>query len=223
LVADADAILTCFARVPATVIRAGRRLQVIGPYGIGVDNIAVKEATQLGIPVTNVPAYCLDEVAEHALALLFSFARKICVYNGAVHRGDWALATGAPIFRIAGRTLGIVGFGKIGQTLARKAGGLRLEVLAFDPHLGAAGVLAHGVEPVSLEELAERSDFVSVDSPLTPETRGLIGEPILRRMKPTAFVINTARGGRSAPSRGAASSLTQRAKATPQKPEFRTR
>jgi D-3-phosphoglycerate dehydrogenase len=177
------------------VIRAGKRLQVVGRYGIGVDNIAVEEATRLGIPVTNVPAYCLDEVAEHALALLFSFARKICLYNAAVHRGDWTLGTGAPIFRIAGRTLGIVGFGKIGQTLARKARGLGLEVLAFDRHLSAAEVRAHGAEPVSLEELAERSDFVSVHTPLTPETQGLIGEPILRRMKPTAFVINTARAG----------------------------
>src|SRR5205823_7819745 len=109
LVEDADAILTCFAKVSADVIRAGKRLQVVGRYGIGVDNIAVEEATRLGIPVTNVPAYCLDEVAEHALALLFGLARKTCVYNEAVRRGDWALSTGAPMFRIAGRTLGIIG------------------------------------------------------------------------------------------------------------------
>jgi D-3-phosphoglycerate dehydrogenase len=190
LVRDADAILTCFAKVTASVIRAGERLQVVGRYGIGVDNIAVEEATRLGIPVTNVPAYCLDEVAEHALALVFALARKICAYDAAVRRGDWSLGTGAPIFRIAGRTLGIVGFGKIGRTLAAKARGLGLEVIAFDPHTAAADV-----ELVSLEELAERSDFVSVHTPLTPETQGLIGEPILRRMKPTAFVINTARGG----------------------------
>jgi D-isomer specific 2-hydroxyacid dehydrogenase, catalytic domain len=104
LVADADAILTCFAKVSANVIRAGKRLQVVGRYGIGVDNIAVDEATRLGIPVTNVPAYCLDEVAEHALALLLSLARKTCAYDAAVRRGEWTLATGAPIFRIAGRT-----------------------------------------------------------------------------------------------------------------------
>src|SRR5207302_10110767 len=103
LVVDADAILTCFAKVTADVIRAGTRLQVVGRYGIGVDNIAVEEATRLGIPVTNVPAYCLDEVAEHALALLFALARKVCAYNEAVRRGDWALSTGAPMFRISGR------------------------------------------------------------------------------------------------------------------------
>jgi D-3-phosphoglycerate dehydrogenase / 2-oxoglutarate reductase len=188
LVADADAILTCFAKVTARVIRAGARLQVVGRYGIGVDNIAVEEATRLGIPVTNVPAYCLDEVAEHALALLFALARKTGAYDRAVRDGEWSLATGAPMFRIAGKTLGIVGFGKIGRTLARKARALGLEVIAHDPG-------ATDVESVSLEELAERSDFVSVHTPLTPETRGLIGEAILRRMKPTAFVINTARGG----------------------------
>src|SRR5581483_2387303 len=132
--------------------------------------------------VTNVPAYCLDEVAEHALGLLFALARKVCAYDGAVRRGDWALSTGAPIFRIAGRTLGIVGLGKIGRTLAHRARALGLEVVAFDPHASEADV-----EVVTLEELAERSDFVSVHTPLTPETHGLIGEAILRRMKPTAF------------------------------------
>src|SRR5262245_23552366 len=116
LVPQADGILTCFAKVTASVLRAGTRLQVVGRYGIGVDNIAVDEATRLGIPVTNVPAYCLDEVAEHALALLLSFARSICTYDRAVRDGDWSLARGAPIRRVAGRVLGIVGFGKIGQT-----------------------------------------------------------------------------------------------------------
>jgi D-3-phosphoglycerate dehydrogenase / 2-oxoglutarate reductase len=195
LVEDADAILTCFAKVSADVIRAGQRLQVVGRYGIGVDNIAVDQATRLGIPVTNVPAYCLDEVAEHALALLFAFARKICRYDTAVRDGEWALATGAPIFRIAGRTLGIVGFGKIGRTLSAKARGLGLNVLAFDLRMSGADAREQGAEPVSLEELARRSDFVSVHTPLTPETEGLIGESILRQMKPTAFLINTARGG----------------------------
>jgi D-3-phosphoglycerate dehydrogenase len=195
LVEDADAILTCFAKVSADVIRAGTRLQVVGRYGIGVDNIAVDEATRLGIPVTNVPAYCLDEVAEHALALLFAFARKICRYDTAVRDGEWGLATGAPTFRIAGRTLGIVGFGKIGRTLAAKARGLGLIVVAFDLRMSGADAREQDVEPVSLEELARRSDFVSVHTPLTPETEGLIGESILRRMKPTAFLINTARGG----------------------------
>jgi D-3-phosphoglycerate dehydrogenase len=190
LVPEADAILTCFARVTAEVVRAGRRLQVIGRYGIGVDNIAVEEATRLGIPVTNVPAYCLDEVAEHALALLLACARRITRYDPALRRGDWSLGTGMPMFRVHGRVLGIVGLGKIGRTVARKAGGLGLRCLAFDPHLPE-----HGVEPASLDELLGRSDFVTLHLPLTGETRSLLDARRLARLKPTAFLINTSRGG----------------------------
>ena len=126
LVTEADAILTCFAHVSEEVVRAGERLQVIGRYGIGVDNIAVDQATRLGIPVTNVPAYCLDEVAEHALALLLGLARGLHVYDRAVRDGDWELSRGAPLHRVAGRTLAIVGFGKIGQALAGRAAGVGL-------------------------------------------------------------------------------------------------
>jgi D-3-phosphoglycerate dehydrogenase len=195
LAPQADAILTCFARVGERVVAAGTRLQVIGRYGIGVDNIAVAEATRRGILVTNVPAYCLDEVAEHVLALLLTHARSILTYDRAVHEGDWSLARGAPIHRVAGRTLGIVGFGKIGRTLADKARGIGLQVIAYDPLLSDEQVHAGGAEPVSLAELAARAHFVSVHVPLTPETAGLIGEEVLRAMRPDAFVVNTARGG----------------------------
>ena len=193
LVREADGILTCFAKVTGRVIRAGERLQVIGRYGIGTDNIDVAEATRIGIPVTNVPAYCLDEVAEHALAFLLALARGVCTYDRGVREGDWSLTRAAPIHRIAGRTLGIVGFGKIGLTLAGKARGLGLDVIAHDPHVPEA-VRDAGVESVSLEALCARADFISVHVPLTPETQGLIGERELRSMKATAIVINTARG-----------------------------
>src|SRR5512146_1448322 len=115
LVPEAEAILTNWAQVPASVVRAAPRLQVIGRYGIGVDNIAVAEATRLGIPVTNVPAYCLDEVSEHALALLLACARKICQYNASAHAGEWAALSQAPLFRVSGKQLGLIGFGKIAQ------------------------------------------------------------------------------------------------------------
>ena len=195
LARDADAILTCFAKVTPAVVSAGERLEVVGRYGIGVDNIAVDEATRRGIPVTNVPAYCLDEVAEHALAMILAFARSLHLYNPAVRSGDWNLARGAPMHRVAGRTLGIVGYGKIGQTLGRKAQGLGLRILAYAPSRPDDEVRATGAEPVSLDELAREADFVSVHLPLTDETRGLVGERFLRSMKPTAFVVNTARGG----------------------------
>jgi D-3-phosphoglycerate dehydrogenase len=194
LVADADAILTCFAKVTSRVIEAGKHLKVISRYGIGVDNIDVGTATRRGIPVTNVPAYCVDEVAEHALALLLCAARKIHLYDRAVREGDWSLARGVPIHRVAGRTLGIVGFGRIGSALARKAHGLGLKVLVHHPGLSDEAANAATVEPVELVELARRADFVSIHTPLTPQTEGSIGQEFLRRMKPTAVVINVARG-----------------------------
>ena len=194
LVPEADAILTCFKQVPASVVRAGTKLQVIGRYGIGVDNIPVDEATRLGIPVTNVPAYCLDEVAEHALALLLAGARNIVRYDRAVQADNWSLATGMPVYRVAGRTLAIIGFGKIGRRLARKAAALDLHLLAHDPWVPDEEIRAAGVEPAGLDEALARADFVSLHTPLTEETRHLLNAERLARIKPGAFVINTARG-----------------------------
>jgi D-3-phosphoglycerate dehydrogenase len=194
LVPRADAILTCFARVSAEVIRAGSRLQVVGRYGIGVDNIAVEEASLRGILVTNVPAYCLDEVAEHALALLLACARGVCRYNSAVRGGNWDLKTGMPLWRIRGRVLGVLGFGKIGRTLAAKARGFGLRILAHDPHLGDEVIRQNQAEPVTLDELLGAADFLSIHTPSTSQTRALLNEERLRSMKPTAFIINTARG-----------------------------
>jgi D-3-phosphoglycerate dehydrogenase len=194
LVPQADAILTCFKKVSAAVIRAGPNLQVVGRYGIGVDNIAVDEATRLGIPVTNVPAYCLDEVAEHVMALILACARQVVGYNAAVHAGVWSLKTGMPLFRVRGRALGIIGFGKIGRTLAAKAQAFGMRVLAHAPRATPESLRADGIEPVSLEVLLQQADFVSIHTPLTPATRGLMNAERLRRMKPTAYLINTARG-----------------------------
>jgi D-3-phosphoglycerate dehydrogenase len=194
LVLQADAILTCFKQVSPEVVRAGERLQVIGRYGIGVDNIAVEEATRLGIPVTNVPGYCVDEVAEHVLALLLAHERGICRYDRGVRAGDWSLTQGLPMRRVAGRTLGILGFGRIGQALARKARGLELRIVVHDPTAPDAELASLAAEPVSLEELAARSDYLSVHAPLTDATRGLVDRDFLRRMKPTAFLVNAARG-----------------------------
>ena len=195
LVRNADGILTCFANVTAPVIRAGTRLKVIGRYGIGVDNIDVAEATALGIPVTNVPAYCLDEVAEHSLALLLGLARKVVAYDAALRQGDWSLRTGQPIFRVRGRSIGIVGYGKIGRRVGEAADALGLHVLAYDPAIPAEDIERSGVHAATLGEIATAADFVTVHVPLTPETTGLIDATFLRAMKPTSFVINTARGG----------------------------
>jgi D-3-phosphoglycerate dehydrogenase len=193
LAREADAILTCFAHVSAAVVSAAERLQVIGRYGIGVDNIAVEMATARGVLVTNVPSYCEHEVAEHALALMLALARRVTTFDRAVREGDWSLQRGGPIHRIHGQTLGILGLGKIGRTLAAKASALGLTVIAHNPRSPEA-VAAAGYEPVELRELAERADFVSVHLPLTGQTTRLIDEDFLRAMKPTAVLVNTARG-----------------------------
>jgi D-3-phosphoglycerate dehydrogenase / 2-oxoglutarate reductase len=195
LVAGADAILTCFKHVSPAVVRAGGRLQVIGRYGIGVDNIAVEEATRLGIPVTNVPGYCAHEVAEHVLALILAHERGIARFDQGVRNGDWTLTQGLPMRRVAGRALGIVGFGRIGQALARKAAALELDLLVHDPSASSDELGAVGARAVALQELAADSDYVSVHVPLTDATRGLVGGEFLRLMKPTAFLVNAARGG----------------------------
>lgn len=195
LVVGADAILTCFARVSEAVVRAGERLRTIGRYGTGVDNIAVAAASERGVIVSNVPSYCEQEVAEHTLALMLALARRVVSFDRAVHAGDWSLGSGGPIQRLHGRTLGIVGLGQIGALLARQAGALGLRVLAHHPRRDAAEIEAAGAEPASLPELAAQSDFVSLHLPLTDQTRHLIDADFLRAMKPTAFLLNTARGG----------------------------
>jgi D-3-phosphoglycerate dehydrogenase len=194
LARDADAILTCFAPVTPAVVAAGTRLQVIGRYGIGVDNIAVDAATARAIPVTNVPAYCLDEVAEHVLGMILSLERGLHRYDRAVRTGDWSLAVGAPTRRVRGRTLGIVGFGRIGEALARRAQALGLDVVAYAPS-GPDRVLAAGARPLELLELAAAADYVSLHAPLTDATRGMIGASFLAAMPAGSYLINTARGG----------------------------
>lgn len=195
LVPEADAILTCFAHVPASVIAAGKQLQVVGRYGIRVDNIAVEEATRRQILVTNVPAYCLDEVTEHTMSLLLACARKICHFNDQVRSGAWGPAGGKPLFRVRGQTLGIVGFDKIGQTLAPKALAFGMRVMVYDPAVAPEAVKAVRCEKVDLDRLLAEADFVTLHAPLTGSTQNLLDETNLRRMKSTAFLINTARGG----------------------------
>lgn len=193
-VADADALLVCYAPITARVIDRMQRCRIVARYGIGVDNVDLEAAAAKGIVVTNVPDYCVDEVSDHALALLLACARKVAVLGGRVRDGRWEAKDAVPIHRLRGQTLGLVGYGKIPRRFAEKARPLGLEVIAFDPYVGAAEMTAHGVRKVELSALLAESDFVSVHAPLVAETRGLIGEAQLRSMKPTAYLINTARG-----------------------------
>ena len=193
-VVDADALLVCYAPVTDRVIGQMTRCRIIARYGIGVDNVDLGAATAKGIVVTNVPDYCVDEVSDHALALLLACARRIPALAGRVRGGRWNARDAAPMHRLRGQTLGLVGFGKIPRRLADKARALGLEVMAFDPYVAGEEMEARGVQKTSLHGLLARSDFVSVHAPLAPETRGMIAEAQLRAMKRSAYLINTARG-----------------------------
>ncbi len=190
----AHALLVCYAPITRRVIDRMDRCRIVARYGIGVDNVDVDAATARGIVVTNVPDYCIEEVSDHALALLLACARRVPFLDRQARRGRWEARDAAPVRRLSGQVLGLVGFGKIPRRLAATAGGLGLALLAFDPFVSADDMAAQHVGKATLEELLARADFVSVHAPLVAETRGLIGEAALRAMKPTAYLINTSRG-----------------------------
>ncbi len=189
---DADAIMTCWAKVTRPVIDAASQCQIVARLGIGLDNIDVARCTERGIMVTNVPDYCVREVAEHSIALMFALARNIAQFHQETKRGVYDLPSAPPIRRIAGQTLGIVGLGQIGRELARLAAANGLRVIATTRNVPEE---PDDVAIVTLDELLRESDFVSLHLPLTADTQHLIDAAALERMKPTAFLINTARGG----------------------------
>lgn len=193
-VADADAILNCYVPIPAEVIRSLTRCRIIARYGIGLDTIDVPEATARGIVVTNVPDYCIDEVSDHALALILSLVRRVAILDRSVRAGGWDLAPARPIHRLRGRTLGLVGFGRIARRLAEKAAPIGFRVVACDPFVPDDAMASAGVEAGDLDAVLTTSDVVSVHAPLTPESRHLIGSAELGKMKPGAFLVNTSRG-----------------------------
>jgi D-3-phosphoglycerate dehydrogenase / 2-oxoglutarate reductase len=195
LTRGADAVLNCYAKMTAHVIERLDRCKIIARYGIGVDNVDLAAATRARILVTNVPDYCIDEVSDHALALLLSLARQIVAANGAVKGGAWDVVAHGGIRRLRGQTLGLLGFGKIAKALASKVQPFGMKVLVYDPYLEPELISRHGAEAASLDRLLAESDAISIHVPLSPETRNLIGQRELARMKSTAFLINTSRGG----------------------------
>jgi D-3-phosphoglycerate dehydrogenase len=191
----ADAILTNWKRVPTSALDASPNCLVVSRYGVGLDNIPVDHATRLGILVTNVPDFCLAEVSDHAMALLLACARRVVTFARATRAGTWDLAQlGNGLPRLSEQTLGLIGFGNIARALVPKARGFGLSIIAYTPRL-APGFVQDGVRGTNdLDLLLAESDYVSVHAPATQETHGLIGEPQLRLMKPTAYLINTSRG-----------------------------
>jgi len=195
LTKGAHAVLNCYAKMTARVIEKLDRCKIIARYGIGVDNVDLVAATRAGILVTNVPDYCVDEVSDHALALMLALARQIVLGDGAVREGRWDVVAHAGIRRLRGQRLGLLGFGKIARALASKVQAIGMKVLAYDPYVDSELIAPYGAEAVNLDRLLAEADALSVHVPLSPETRNLIGEGELARMKPTAFLINTSRGG----------------------------
>ncbi len=191
---DADAVLVTYAKLPGEILKKLMRCKVIGRFGLGVDNIDIPTAAQLGITVTYVPDYCLREVSDHAMALLLALARKIPFSNRLVQSGRWEVPPIVPLRRLEGQVLGLIGFGNIPRALAPKAKAFGLKVITHDPYVSADMLTAFGVENTSFEDLLARSDFVSVHAPLSPATRGLINAAAFAKMKKGAFLVNTARG-----------------------------
>ena len=190
-----DGILTCWKPVRECVIASAKKCQIIARYGIGLDNIDVETATKNGIIVTNVPAYCVDEVSDHAMALLLACARKIPRFNAAIKSGTWDQNIGPQMYRLREKTLGIVGFGHIGKAIIPKAKAFGLTVKVYSPRTSPASIQRHGAEKVPFQELLKTSNFITIHAPLTTETQHMFSHDEFRAMKSTAFLINTARGG----------------------------
>ena len=195
LAKDVDGILTCFAQVTDKVLRNAERCVVVGRYGVGVDNIAVDTATELGIAVTWVPDYCVDEVSDHVMAFLLAWNRRVVLFDRSVKSAGWgSVGLSMRIMRLRGKKLGILGFGRIGRAVCAKALAFGFAVVAHDPYLSAEAVAQSGATLVDMRTLLGESDFITLHCPLTLATTNLIGKEELALMKPTAFLINAARG-----------------------------
>ncbi len=195
IIGDYDALLVrSQTKVSAKIIGAGKKLRVIGRAGVGVDNIDVDEATRRGILVVNAPNANTISAAEHTIALMFALARHIPQANAVLKSGVWRRADFMGT-EVKGKILGIIGLGRIGSEIAKRAQGLEMKVIAYDPYITVDYARERQVELVSLEQLLKESDFVTLHLTLSASTKGLIGAKELALVKPTVRIINCARGG----------------------------
>jgi D-3-phosphoglycerate dehydrogenase len=194
--AHADAILALREPFTERVIKELKNCRVISRFGVGLDSIDVPAATKAGIRVTNVPDSNIDEVSTHALAIILGLLRKLKTFDRAVRAGHWdSLADGAGIRRLNQLTLGIIGFGRVGREVARKAKPFGLSIAAYDPYLTRELIQSHDVTPMALEQVIQCADVLSLHIPLTPETANLISAERIASMKPRSFLVNVSRGG----------------------------
>ncbi len=191
---DCDALLNTYAGpITAEAMARMPKCRIIARYGIGVDTIDLDAATEAGIIVTNNPTYCIEEVAEHSMALILASVRKVALFDRVVRDGRWELPPGKPIFRLSGSTLGLVGFGNIAREVAVRGAAFGMRVLFADPFVEQGQFDAPG-EKVELDQLLAEADVVSLHPPLVDQTRGMMNDDAFKRMKPTALVVNCSRG-----------------------------
>jgi D-3-phosphoglycerate dehydrogenase len=191
---DCAAMINQYAMVGKRTIAEMKKCEVIARYGVGVDIVDVEAATQKNILVTNVQDYCTEEVADHAIALWLTLARKLPDYDRATHKGIWQWQSGKPVYRLRGRTMGIVSFGKIGQAIAERAKAFGVNIVTYDPFQTNEFVERLGAKLVSKEKLLASSDYVLMQAPMSPETKHFLSDAEFEKMKPGAIVVNTGRG-----------------------------
>lgn len=196
LARGAGAIATCWAQVTRAVIdAAGPSLRHIARFGVGVDNIDVAHATSRDILVTNLPDYCVDEVADQTMALLLGLNRRLLQLDRVLRAGGWGPQSAGKLYRLRGRTLGVIGLGRIGANVAAKAAAFGMNVIAFHPRLAEREIAARGARSVDLAALFAASDYLSLHCPLNDSTRQIVNAQTLATMKASAAIINTSRGG----------------------------
>jgi D-3-phosphoglycerate dehydrogenase len=191
----ADGLLVCYASVTDEVLDALDDLVVVGRQGVGLDNVDVESATEHGVQVVHDPEYCMDEVPEHALALILAWHRRVARYDAALKEGNWDWTIGRPIHRLNGQTLGIVGFGGIPRKMVERYESFGFELVAHDPYVDSEVFEEYGVESLGLDALLGRADIVLTQVPLTPDTEGMFDASVFETMQENAILVNTGRGG----------------------------
>jgi len=195
LTSDADYVITQFAKVNADVINAMKKSKIIVRYGIGVDNVDLEAAAKKGIPVCNVPDYCIDEVADHALAMALSLTRRITQNSNVVKSGTWKLAVAVSDMKaLKEMTVGVVGFGRIGREVVARFKAFKAKVLVFDPVVDGGEIRKAGCTPATLDEIYGQSDLISLHCPSNAKTKLMINAESIKKMKKGVLLVNTSRG-----------------------------
>ena len=193
-VKDADAVINTYAQMTPEIIGGMDKCKLIIRNGIGVNTIDVDACNAKGIMVANIPTYCIEEVATHAITLMLTLNRKIFLYNRTVREGIWDVKEGMKINSVVGATLGLVGFGRIPRLINDRAQALGMKVLAYDPFVTAENAAEAGATKAEMDQIIAESDFISIHCPLIPDTRGMFNYDVFKAMKDSAYLINTARG-----------------------------